>query len=175
MTAFHCTNRAAGASTCVPLDVYGPYHFDHSLPGSSVFPLRTKSSRRGSLLLGLLPEAVAGGLHHSTRPQCEKSCVSKERDSYEPSGSYSGPSAISFPGFAVHKSIFPPELRTIPVICAEPALANCAKTPLPSMASNAPEFPKPASNRPSSPIPSEYTTSSREVHSSSGAPSGAIL
>ena len=36
-----------------------------------------------------------------------------------PSGSYSGPSAISFPGFAVHKKIFPAPLRAIPVITAD--------------------------------------------------------
>src|SRR2546430_15107266 len=175
MIAFHCTNRAAGASVCVPLLVYGLNHLDHSLPGSSVFPVRTKISSRGSLLFADPFESVVPGLHHSTRPHCENNCVSNDRDSYVPSGSYSGPSAINFPGFAVDRKILPLLLRTIPVICAEPALASCANTLLPSIARSAPLFPSPASNRPSPPIPSEYTTSSRDVHNSSGAPSGAIL
>src|SRR5882724_7472785 len=105
ITAFHCTKRAAGAPICVPLVEYGPYHFDHSLPGSSVFPLRTKISSLGSLLFAPFLEIVTGGLHHSTRPHCENNCESNDRDSYVPSGSYSGPNAMSLPGFAVHKKI----------------------------------------------------------------------
>src|SRR6516164_9107091 len=98
MTAFHCTNRADGASVGVPGFVKGPNQRDHSLPGSSVLPLRTKNSMRGSFPFAapeLEPEAepgfaagASGGLHHSMRPHCEKSCASKERDSNEPSASY---------------------------------------------------------------------------------------
>src|SRR5450755_4672632 len=107
MTAFHWKKRAAGASTAVPLLAYGPNHFDHSLPGSSVFPLRTKNSRRGSLESifesGLpAPETAAAGPHHSSRPHCENNFASKDCDSKVPSASYSGPTEKTFPGFAVH-------------------------------------------------------------------------
>src|ERR1700730_16474918 len=117
MTAFHCANRAVGAPTLAPDCEYGPNQRDHSLPGSSVLPERTKNSSRGS------PDdppdragAAGGGLHHSIRPHCEKSCASNERDSYVPSGWYSGPTEKTFPGFAVHKKIFPLTPRAIPVI-----------------------------------------------------------
>ena len=71
--------------------------------------------------------AAGGGPHQSRRPHCEKSCASKERDENVPSGSYSGPTERTFPGFAVHKKTLPAELRAMPVICADPALASCAK------------------------------------------------
>src|SRR6266700_5417330 len=97
MTAFHCAKRAGGASTALPELVYGPYQRDHSRPGSSVFPERTKNSRRGSFgcdafewAADFAPSA-GGGLHHSSRPHCENSCASKEWDSNVPSASYSGP------------------------------------------------------------------------------------
>src|SRR2546423_6066343 len=85
-TAFHCTKRAAGGSTCVPLFEYGPNQRDHSLPGSSVLPERTKNSSLGRAdaledLESFFSAAPTGGLHHSKRPHCEKSCASKERDS----------------------------------------------------------------------------------------------
>src|SRR6266446_8585389 len=150
MIAFHCTNRAGGASIAAPDFVYGPNQRDHSRPGSSVFPERTKNSRRGSLEFAEgLTAAARGALHHSRRPHCEKSCASKERDSNLPSASYSGPTEKTFPGLAVHKKIFPEELRTIPVICEDPALASCAKTPRPSTARRAPLLPVPARRRPS--------------------------
>src|SRR5206468_6249884 len=103
---------------------------DHSRPGSSVFPARTKNSNRGSL--GWAEDfatTAGGGLHHSMRPHFEKSCASKERDSNVPSASYSGPTEKTFPGFEVHRKTLPEELRARPVICAEPDLARCAKTP----------------------------------------------
>src|SRR5580700_3964577 len=133
MTAFHCAKRAAGASTLDPDFEFGPNQRDHSLPGSSVLPERTKNSRRGSppdaAADFVEAAAVGGGPHQSRRPHCEKSCASKERDSNVPSGSYSGPTENTLPGFAVHKRTFPAALRAIPVISAEPALASCAKTP----------------------------------------------
>ena len=46
-----------------------------------------------------------------------------------PAASYSGPTEKTFPGFEVHKKTLPEELRAMPVICAEPDLARCAKTP----------------------------------------------
>src|SRR6267378_2261388 len=89
MIAFHCTNRAGGASVALPDFAYGPNQRDHSRPGSSVFPERTKNSRRGSLDAVEDFAAPAGaGLHHSMRPQCEKSWASKDRDSNVPSASY---------------------------------------------------------------------------------------
>src|SRR5260370_13601894 len=97
MTAFHCTKRADGASIAVLDFVYGPYHRDHSRPGSSVFPERTKNSRRGSFACVAFAYAedfalsTGGGLHHSMRPHFEKSRASKDRDSNVPSASYSGP------------------------------------------------------------------------------------
>src|SRR5882762_6333211 len=155
MTAFHCTKRAGGASITLPDFVYGPYQRDHSRPGSSVFPERTKNSRRGSFELAEdLTEAAGGRLHHSRRPHCERSCASKERDSNVPSASNSGPTENTFPGLAVHKKTLPEELRAMPVICAEPALARCAKTPRPSMARSAPLLPVPARRRPSEARPS---------------------
>src|SRR5438445_12660009 len=93
--------------------------------------------------------SAGGGLHHSRRPQCEKSCASKERDSNVPSASYSGPTEKTFPGFAVHKETLPEELRTMPVICDVPDFARCAKTPCPSIARRAPLLPVPARRRPS--------------------------
>src|ERR1700675_1033345 len=166
MTAFHWKNLALGASTALPGFAYGPNQRDHSLPGSSVLPERTKNSRRGAPpeAADFVEAAVAGGgPHQSRRPHCEKSCASKERDSNVPSGSYSGPTEKTFPGFAVHKKTLPAALRAMPVICAEPALASCAKTPWPSIARRAPLLPVPARTRPSEAKPSEYTTSSREV------------
>src|ERR1700742_935779 len=151
MTAFHCAKRAGGASTALGF-VYGPYQRDHSLPGSSVLPERTKNSRRGSFEFAVedfVFGAVGGGLHQSIRPHLEKRPASKERDSYVPSGSYSGPTENTLPGFAVQRKILPFGPRVMPVICAEPALASCAKTPRPSMARSAPLLPVPASNRPS--------------------------
>src|SRR5260370_29340783 len=92
MTAFHCTNGAEGASVALPDFVSGPYQRDHSRPGSSVFPERTKNSTRGSFDRAEDFAAAAGaGLHHSMRPHFEKSCASNERDSNVPSASYSGP------------------------------------------------------------------------------------
>src|SRR6267143_5332244 len=154
MTAFHCTKRAGGASITLPDFVYGPNQRDHSRPGSSVFPERTKNSRRGSFdgvedFAGL----AGGGLHHSMRPQCEKSCASKEWDSNVPSASYSCPTEKTFPGFAVHRKTFPEELRAMPVICAVPDFARCAKTPCPSSARRAPLLPVPARRRPSEASP----------------------
>src|SRR6266576_7141228 len=155
MIAFHCTKRAGGTSVALPDFVYGPCQGDHSRPGSSVFPERTKNSRRGSFeLVEDLAEAAGGGLHHSRRPHCEKSCASKERDSNVPSASYSGPSEKTFPGLEVHKKTFPEVLPTMPVICEDPALASCANTPRPSMARSAPLFPVPARRRPSEASPS---------------------
>src|ERR1700676_703346 len=145
-------NRAEGASMAAPDLVYGPNQRDHSLPGSSVFPERTKNSRRGlSFLAENFPELAAegGGDHHSTRPHCEKSCASKEREVNVPSGSYSGPTAKTLPGLAVHRKILPEALRAMPVICAEPDFASCANTPWPSTAMSAPLLPVPASRRPS--------------------------
>src|SRR5262245_13986369 len=175
ITAFHWKKRAAGASTALPGLVYGPDQRDHSLPGSSVLPDRTKNSSRGSLdlLLALASFPDGGGPHQSRRPHCEKSCASKERDSNVPSGSYSGPSENTFPGLAVQRNTLPSLPRARPVICADPDFASCAKTPWPSIVSSAPLLPVPASKRPSEAKPNEYTTSSREFHSSSGAPSGA--
>src|SRR5580704_11907156 len=159
MTAFHWKNLALGASTALPGFEYGPNQRDHSLPGSSVLPERTKNSRRGSPpdeLADFAALAVAGGgPHQSSRPHWEKSCASNERDSNVPSGSYSGPTEKTFPGFAVHKKTLPTALRAIPVICAEPALASCAKTPWPSIASSEPLFPVPAKTRPSDANPRE--------------------
>src|ERR1700690_2383552 len=151
MTAFHCTKRADGASMGVAVVLYGPYHLDHSLPGSSVFPLRTKNSSRGSRLSLTLFECAAagGGPHHSIRPHCEKSLASYDCDSNVPSASYSGPSEKTFPGFAVHRKTFPDAEREMPVICAEPDLASCAYTPRPSITSREPLFPVPARSRPS--------------------------
>src|SRR5580704_14630426 len=143
MTAFHWKNLALGASTALPGFEYGPNQRDHSLPGSSVLPERTKNSRRGSPpdeLADFAPLAVAGGgPHQSSRPHWEKSCASNERDSNVPSGSYSGPT----------EKTFPVALRAMPVIWAEPALASCAKTPWPSIASSEPLLPVPAKTRPS--------------------------
>src|ERR1700760_46415 len=167
-------NRAAGASTEVPALVYGPNHRDHSLPGSSVFPLRKKNSSLGSLLFPFACLLEAGGPHHSIRPHCENSFASNDCDSKLPSGSYSGPNEKTLPGFAVHRKTLPPDAREIPVICAEPDFASCAYTPRPSITSSEPVFPVPASKRPSEFSPSEYTTSSRELQISSGAPSGEI-
>src|SRR6266404_1521120 len=152
--AFHCTKRAGGHSVLLPGLEYGPNQRDHSFPGSSVLPERAKNSRRGELddaedLPAGLSAAAGGGLHQSRRPHWEKSCASKERDSYVPSGSYSGPTEKTFPGFAVQRKSLPPALRAMPVICAEPALASCANTPRPSMARSAPLLPVPASRRPS--------------------------
>jgi hypothetical protein len=128
ITAFHCRKRAAGASICAPGVAYGPNHRDHSFPGSSVFPLRTKISNRGSLLsLPLFAAAlIAGGPHHSMCPHCENSFASNDCDSNVPSASYSGPSEKTFPGFAVHRYTVPPLVRDIPVICDDPDFANCA-------------------------------------------------
>src|SRR5579859_1262513 len=83
ITAFHCANRAGGHSVATPAFVYGPNHRDHSLPGSSVLPERTKNSTRAAPLdlAATLSSGVGGGLHQSSRPHCEKSCASKERDS----------------------------------------------------------------------------------------------
>src|SRR5262249_40851100 len=105
ITAFHCRNRAAGPPICVPGAVYGPNHRDHSFPGSSVFPLRTKNSSRGCLFsfATFAGSFAAGGPHHSMRPHCENSFASNACDSNVPSGSYSGPSEKTFPGFAVHR------------------------------------------------------------------------
>src|SRR6266550_2222631 len=149
MIAFHCTNRAGGASVALPDFAYGPCQRDHSRPGSSVFPERTKNSRRGSFELAEdFAEAADGGLHHSRRPHCENSCASKERDSNVPSASYSGPTEKILPGFAVHKKTLPEELRAMPVICADPDLARWAKTPRPSTVRRAPALPVPARRRP---------------------------
>src|SRR6266851_8835000 len=102
----------------VPDFVYGPYQWDHSRPGSSVFPEREKNPTRGSFCRAEdFASPAGGGLHHSMRPHFEKSCASNERDSNVPSASYSGPTEKTFPGLAVHKKIFPEELRAIPVIC----------------------------------------------------------
>src|SRR6202023_1908039 len=109
MTALHCTKRAAGDSARVPGLEYGPNQRDHSLPGASVLPERTKNSKRGALKEATeCAGAAGGGLHQSSRPHCEKSCASNERDSYVPSGSYSGPTEKTFPGFAAHRKILPP-------------------------------------------------------------------
>src|SRR5256885_7433537 len=82
MIAFHCTKRAGGASVALPDFVYGPNQRDHSRPGSSVFPERTKNSSRGSAdAFEDLAAPAGGGLHHSMRPQCEKSCRSEEHTS----------------------------------------------------------------------------------------------
>src|SRR5262249_54070830 len=103
ITAFHCTNRAAGDSTVVGFE-YGPNQRDHSFPGSSVFPERTKNSSRGSPDAPVdFPLEAGGGLHHSMRPHCENNWASNDRDSYVPSASYSGPSENTLPGFAVHR------------------------------------------------------------------------
>src|SRR6267378_2643568 len=160
MTAFHWTKRAGGHSALVPGFAYGPNQRDHSLPGSSVLPERTKNSRRGASdrdddLAPVFSEDEGGGLHQSRRPHWEKSWASKERDSYVPSDSYSGPTEKTFPGFAVQRKSLPAELAAMPVICAEPALASCAKTPRPSMARSAPPLPVPARRRPSELIASE--------------------
>src|SRR6185369_2918929 len=105
MTAFHCTKRAAGDCTVVGFE-YGPNQRDHSLPGSSVFPDRTKNSRRGSPDEAVdFAAGTGGGLHHSMRPHCENNCASNDRDSYAPSASYSGPSENTLPGFAVHRRV----------------------------------------------------------------------
>ncbi len=82
MTAFHWKNLALGASTALPGFEYGPNQRDHSFPGSSVLPERTKNSRRGSppgAEADLVEAAAAagGGPHQSRRPHCEKSCASK--------------------------------------------------------------------------------------------------
>src|ERR1700684_2681072 len=122
MTAFHCAKRAGGASTTVGFE-YGPYQRDHSLPGSSVLPERTKNSRRGSVEADFVFWAVGGGLHQSMRPHFEKRPASKARDAPVPAGSYSGPTEKTLPGLAVHKKILPLGPRVMPVICAEPAFA----------------------------------------------------
>src|SRR6202171_6858321 len=74
ITAFHCAKRGGGHSALVPGFEYGPNQRDHSLPGSSVLPERTKNSTRGAaadLSAGLSEEA--DGLHQSRRPHFEKS------------------------------------------------------------------------------------------------------
>src|SRR5438445_13829792 len=104
MIAFHCTKRAGGTSVALPDFVYGPNQRDHSRPGSSVFPERTKNSTRGSCD-GAEDFAVleGGGRQHSKRSQCEKSCASNERDSNVPWASYSVPSEQAVPGILVHE------------------------------------------------------------------------
>src|SRR2546428_11298623 len=107
MTVFHCANRAEGASVAAPDLVYGPYQRDHSLPGSSVLPLRAKNSMWGSFACAALEPAgdlageTDGGLHHSRRPHCEKRWASKEWDSNLPSRSLSGSTGKTFQGMAV--------------------------------------------------------------------------
>src|SRR6202158_4287584 len=78
ITAFHCAKRAGGHSALVPGFEYGPNQRDHSLPGASVLPERTKNSRRGApddaaSFSAPLSEGPGGGLHQSRRPHCEKS------------------------------------------------------------------------------------------------------
>jgi len=132
--------------------VYGPNQRDHSFPVSSVFPLRTKNSSRGSpaflSTLTVASPALAVGPHHSIRPHCEKEfSASKRLRAKRALPARTRAQRKTLPGFAVHRNTLSRRTkRESPVLRRTPISPVCAYTPRPSITSSEPVLPVPAAS-----------------------------